>query len=310
MNKAINRLRLFFCTFSGEDDYIIRKCEARIQISFALIGLFVILVFLGCWASATLFMSHLFEGSILISVFVGIIWAMLVTNLYLLLLYTISPALLPISRHTKEKKISLKKGETEVIEKPESPFTSSFIFRLSLIILLAIIITQPFNVLIFSPSFEESNFYAREMRSILSNHPSAWLITILGCILFLLPVYWKYAIRNRGGFYEKKRHIENKFVHDNYSDFKELYASIFKDKVIHYNRQTWENIMPFLNKLEKANAEMYKLQYEKLKSEITNETIAKYEYWADHPFRTVHKKVVRNLSTEEDFLKDIYSEPI
>ena len=310
MNRAINRLRLFFCTFSGEDDYIIRKCEADIQISFALIGLFVILVFIGCWASASLFMSHLFEGSILISVFVGIIWAMLVTNLYLLLLYTISPALLPIARHNTAKERNLKKGESEEIEKPESAFTSSFIFRLSLITLLAIIITQPFNVLIFSPSFEESNYYAREMRSILSTHPSAWIITILGCILFLLPVYWKYAIRNRGGFYEKKRHIENKFVHDDYTDFKEVYASVFKDKVIRYNRQTWENIMPFLNKLEKANADMYKLHYERLKSEIINESIDKYEYWADHPFRTIHKKAVRNLSSEKDFLKDIYSENI
>jgi len=310
MNKAINRLRLFFCTFSGEDDYIIRKCEARIQISFALIGLFVMLVFIGCWASASLFMSHLFEGSILLSVFVGIIWAMLVTKLYLLLLYTISPALLPIARHTIIKKLSLKKDETEEIEKPESPFTSSFFFRLSLITLLAIIITQPFNVLIFSPSFEESNFYAREMRSILSNYPAAWLITILGCILFLLPVYWKYAIRNSSGFYEKKRHIENKFVHDNYSDFKEVYAAVFNDKVIHYNRQTWENIMPFLNKLEKANAEMYKVHYERLKSEIINETVAKYEYWADHPFRTKHKHTNRNLSSEEDFLHNIYSESL
>ena len=310
MNRAINRLRLFFCTFSGEDDYIIRKCEAGIQVSFALIGLFVMFVFIGCWASASLFMSHLFEGGNWLSAFVGIIWAMLITNLYLLLLYTISPALMPIARYTKEKKSGFRKVEKEKTEKPESAFTPSFIFRLSLIILLAIIITQPFNVLIFSPSFEESNFYAREMRSILSNHSLAWLITILGCILFLLPVYWKYAIRNRGGFYEKKRHIENKFVHDHYIEFKEMYASVFKDKILYYNRQTWEKAIPFLNKLEKANADSYKLHLETLKSEITNETVAKYEYWADHPFRTIHKKAVRNLSSEEDFLKDIYSENI
>ncbi len=310
MNRAINRLRLFFCTFSGEDDYIIRKCEAGIQISFALIGLFVMFVFIGCWASASLFMSHLFEGGNWLSAFVGIIWAMLVTNLYLLLLYTISPALLPIARHTKAKKISLKKGETEKTEKPESAFTSSFIFTLALITLLAVIVTQPFNVFIFSNSSKESEKYAETLRNLFSNHPSSWLITIIGCIFFLLPVYWKYAIRNRGGFYEKKRHIENKFVHDNYLDFKEVHASIFKDKIILYNKQTWENIMPFLNKLEKANAETYKLHYKNLKSEIINETIGKYEYWADHPFRTTHKKAVRDLSSEANFLKDIYSENI
>lgn len=310
MNQALHRIRLFFCFFSGEDDYIIRKCDAPIQISFALIGLFVMLIFIGCWASALLFMLHLFEGSLVISIFISIIWAMLVTNLYLLLLYTVSPAIMPIARHTKEKKISLNKDQAENTERPESAFTFSFIFRLSLIILLAIIIMQPFNILIFSPSFEKSNFYAREMRRILSNYPLAWLITILGCILFLFPIYRKYVIRNKGGFYEKKRHIENIFVHDNYSEFKELYASIFKDKIVNYNRRTWENIMPFLNKLEKANAETYKQYYEKLKSEIINEAVEKYEYWADHPFRTIHKKTIRNLSSEEDFLKDIYSENI
>jgi hypothetical protein len=310
MSKAIHNLRLFLCTFSGEDDYIIRRCEAGIQISFALIGLFVMLVFIGCWASASLFMSHLFEDSIWMSGFVGIIWALLVTNLYLLLLYTISPALLPITRHGKKKDNSFKNDKIGESEKPESAFTSSFIFRLLLITLLAITTTQPFNVFIFSNSNNESEKYAETLRNLFSKHPSSWLVTIVGCIIFLLPVYWKYAIRNRGGFYEKKRHIENKFVHDNYSDFKEVYASVFTDKVLSYNRQTWENIMPVLNKLEKADTEMYKLRYESLKSEIINETIAKYEYWADHPFRTIHKKAVKNLSSEEDFLKDIYSENI
>lgn len=310
MNRAINRLRLFFCTFSGEDDYIIRKCEAGIQISFALIGLFVMLIFIGCWASASLFMSHLFEDSKWMSGFVGIIWALLVTNLYLLLLYTISPAILPIARHEKGKKIILRKSETEKAGSPESAFTSSFIFRLSLITLLGVIVTQPFNVFIFSNSSKESEKYAETLRNLFSDHPSSWLITIIGCILFLLPIYWKYAIRNRGGFYEKKRHIENKFVHDHYTEFKEVYASIFKDKILHYNRQTWENTIPFLNKLEKANAETHKLHNEKLKSEIINETITKFEYWADHPFRTIHKKTIRDLSSEEDFLKDIYSETI
>ena len=308
MNRAINRLRLFFCTFSGEDDYIIRKCEAGIQISFALIGLFVMIVFIGCWASASLFMSHLFEGSILISVFVGIIWAMLVTNLYLLLLYTISPALLPIARYSKEKKTLLKKSEPEEKERPESAFTPSFVFRLSLIIFLAIIITQPFNVLIFSPSFEESNFYAREMRSILSTHPLAWLITILGCILFLLPVYWKYAIRNRSGFYEKKRHIENKFVLDNYIEFKEVYSSIFMNKSLKYKSGIRKTLIPFLRKIKKNNPQYYELLFKKIKTETEVETISKYEYWSDHPFRTIPKNVVRNLSSEMDFIKDIYFE--
>lgn len=310
MNRAFNKLRLFFCTFSGEDDYIIRQCVPSIQISFASIGVFVLIVFIGCWASASLFMSHLFEGSIITSAFAGIIWAMLVTNLYLLLLYTISPALLPVARHTKGKKVGLKGVKSEEIIKPETAFTWSFIFRLSLIMLLSIIITQPFNVLIFSPSFEASHQYANEIKRILSHEKLSWLVTIGGGIIFLLPIYLKYAIRNSSGFYEKKRHIENKFVHDNYLEFKEVYSAIFNDKILRYNRQTWENLMPYLNKLEKINTVTFKLQFEILTSEIINEPISKFEYWADSPFRTTHKKVIRHLASEADLLKIIYPDNI
>jgi nitric oxide reductase large subunit len=113
MNKAINRLRLFFCTFSGEDDYIIRECKPRIQISFALIGLFVMIVFAGCWVSASSFMSELFEGSgKWLSIPIGILWALLVANMYLLLLYTVSPTLLPVAK----KEIRKGKKEKIVIE--------------------------------------------------------------------------------------------------------------------------------------------------------------------------------------------------
>ena len=104
MNRAINWFRLFFCTFSGEDDYIIRECKPRIQISFALIGLFVLIVFAGCWVSASSFMSELFEGSgKWLSIPIGIIWALLVANMYLLLLYTVSPTLLPVARKNTGK---------------------------------------------------------------------------------------------------------------------------------------------------------------------------------------------------------------
>ncbi len=195
MTQIIHRLRLFFCTFSGEDDFIIRKCNAGIQISFAFIGLFVLFVFAGCWISASLFMSHIFDGARWISVPIGILWALLVTNLYLLLLYTISPILLPIALR---KKI-IKEGKVKkiIIEKKERHplLTISLLFRIGLIILLAVIITQPFNVLIFAPSFEEADLYAKEIREILSKRPLSWFTTILGGVIFLLPVYFKYKVR-------------------------------------------------------------------------------------------------------------------
>ena len=155
MNKVINNIRLFFCTFSGEDDYIIRRCSAGIQLSFAFIGLFVMFIFAGCWISATSFTAQLLEGNgKWISVPVGVIWALLVLNMYLLLLYTVSPTLLPVAK----KKAG--KGRKVVVEtvagKTSSAFTPSFLFRITFITLLAIIIAQPLNVLLLSDFSERS----------------------------------------------------------------------------------------------------------------------------------------------------------
>ncbi len=221
------------------------------------------------------------------------------------MLYTISPAILPISIKRK-KNIS----NTEIINSSavETPFNFSFIFRISLILLLAIIIIQPFNVLFFSPSFEQSNFYAKEIRNILSNYPFAWIINLIGCTLFLVPIHWKYIIRNKGNFYEIKQVIENKIVQKNYEEFKLDYVQIFENKIKEYNKSSWSRLIPYLNKLEKINKLEYSKYFDKIKLELINENITKYEYWADHPFRTVSKNTARNLNSEQDFLNHIYTE--
>lgn len=308
MTQVIHRIRLFFCFFSGEDDYIIRKCGGRIQLSFALIGLFVLMIFIGCWESAFLFMSHLFEENKIASVFVAIIWAMLVTNIYLLLLYTISPTLMPLPKKIQFKPNNAATTTELKITKYTSAFSFSFTLRISLILLLSIIIAQPFNVLIFSPSFEESNLYANEIRSILSKHPLAWIITIFACVLFILPVYWKYAMRNRSEFYEKKKDIENKIVLDSYTDFKNIYQIVLNNKVNSYNRKTWANLMPLLNSIEKVDQKIYNHHFTKIQSDLSIPIITKYEYWTDHPFRTIKKEQNKFLSSEKELLKIIYQE--
>lgn len=468
MNGAINWFRLFFCTFSGEDDYIIRECKPRIQIIFALIGFFVMIVFAGCCISASSFMSELFEGNgKWLSIPIGILWALLVANMYLLLLYTVSPTLLPVAR----KKAGKGKKRKIVIETPEekkkSEFTPSLIFRIVFISLLAIIIAQPLNVLLLS-SFSErslanhkteyrinmiivadsslikqevqnqtdfyqnlitkihvsdsitvannvqllndkvandqnflvlskmlldslskcnkspltkskqksdsirtilstlvdeelksddafiseidsiqftdkklqsdfenyrtslkktidakirnygqlnellgkSNFYVKRIQILLSENPASWIITLGVCGIFLLPIYWKFSIRNHGGFYEIKKHIENKIVHDDYNDFKSTYSQIFETKLRGYNRQTWVTTMHLLHKLEKINPAKFSDISQQLKKEIAEEPVSKYEYWADPPFRTKRRQTSKQLLSEKDFLKTIYPDTI
>lgn len=302
MYKIVNRLRLFFCFFSGEDDFLISGNNAKLQISFASIGFFVLLIFIGCWISASLFLSHLFDGNKWISISIGIIWALLVTNLYLLMLYTISPALLPY----KDKKASKVLHTTPKDSISESPYTFSLFFRIGLIILLALIIVQPFNIFFLSTAEEESKRYAETLRNLFTTHPLAWVSTLGGCLIFLLPIYWKYVIRNNSGFYERKKEIEYRFVLDQYTEFKEQYSKIFAQHLIRCNNDSWKRIENQLYKLKNNKPESFKLYYDQFVKEFVVEKISKYEYWADPPFRTVQRKNLRVLSCEKEFINDIY----
>ncbi|AWG22242.1 hypothetical protein FFWV33_12300 [Flavobacterium faecale] len=152
MNKAVNQLRLFLCTCSGEDDFIIRKCSNAIQLRFALIGFFVLFIFFCCFLSATFFTYSLFQGTKWVSIPMGIIWGSIITNIYLLLLYTISPKLLPVAFKSKNGR-TMNSG---VKNEKHRFITSSMLFRLALMSLLAIIIAQPLNVVLLSKTVQSS----------------------------------------------------------------------------------------------------------------------------------------------------------
>lgn len=195
MNQIIPKLRRFCYRFSGEDRFIIRKCNKRIQEYFALIGLCVLFVFVACWLSAALFMSHVFDGARWASIPVGIFWALLVTNLYFFLLYTISPALLPVPEKGKNGSYGKGKSGAKMPRKRYLLFSFSFLTRTGFIAFLAVIIAQPFNILLFAPRYEDADKLAATIRQVLSTEPRAWINTVLFSCLLLLPVLLKYRIR-------------------------------------------------------------------------------------------------------------------
>lgn len=145
MNKAINKIRLFLFTCSGEDNFILKRCNRTVQIRFAVIGVLVLLIFVGCFFSATLFSYSLFQGAKWASIPIGIFWGAMIVNIYLLLLHTISPAIIPLSSKKKKKSNSLLNDENEV-----SFLTLSMFLRIGFMMLLAIIIAQPLNFSILS----------------------------------------------------------------------------------------------------------------------------------------------------------------
>jgi hypothetical protein len=62
--------------------------------------------------------------------------------------------------------------------------------------------------------------------------------------------------------------------------------------------------------LEKFNPEKFSELSQKIKAEIAEEPVLKYEYWADPPFRTKRKQSDKHLSSEEELLKTIYPNTI
>lgn len=149
-NSFIEDIRLRLTFFSGEDGYILKKSQTPLKISFAVIGFFVMLIFIGCFISATTFTYSLFDENPFISAPFGILWASIITIIYLLLLYTISPPTLPNKYKIKDKVyITNEKNHTRF-------FTPSMFLRLGFMTLLAIIIAQPINVYFLSKSVEPS----------------------------------------------------------------------------------------------------------------------------------------------------------
>ena len=245
------------------------------------------------FASALYFTEHLFH-SVIADIGVGFVWGYIITNMYVLFLYTISPILLPTKIRKKQE---LKTNQFQL--------SFSMGLRIFIVILLAIIIAQPLNVFILKPY---STALAFDIKVLLSTNPLATIITLAVVAVFLLPVYLKYNIRKLGEFYEKKAEIEKRIIEDDYKDFKKEYRLILESNISNYNISVWGNLMPFLNKLEKINPVSYQRNFAEIEKELVTEKIEKYEYWANPPYRTIYKSRTRNTLSEQDLLNFIYPE--
>lgn len=148
--KFIENIRLKLTAFSGEDGYVLKQCPTSLRIHFAIIGFFVVLIFIGCFISATTFTFSLFNENPFISVPFGVLWASIITVIYLLLLYTISPPTLPSKYKSNNKDVIVNDEDHNKF------FTISMVLRISFMTLLAIIIAQPLNVYFLSNNIESS----------------------------------------------------------------------------------------------------------------------------------------------------------
>lgn len=152
---------------------------------------------------------------------------------------------------------------------------------------------------------EHSNFYIKRNQIILNENPVSWIITVLVIGVFLLPICLKYSIRKKGNFYQKKEQLERDMVLERYQCFKSDYLLAFKKCIEKYNTQSRERMLPWLEKLRGIRPDIYPAFIQRLEDVLRDE-VEKYEYWADHPFRTVRKYDAVQLSEESDLLTLIY----
>jgi hypothetical protein len=123
-------LRKLLWILSGDDFNIICQCDRRLQNSFAVIGLFVLLIFVLCFVSSYFTFTMLLQNY-LIGIPIGFFFAWMVTNIYLFLLYTLSKNVLP---HRRRKLLRF----------------VSIILRIFFICFIAIIVSKPIEALLFA----------------------------------------------------------------------------------------------------------------------------------------------------------------
>lgn len=266
-DERLTRSGAWLCRLSGEDEEIIydSRVDAAVPGKFASIGLLVLLIFSLSVYSSMHFLVNLLNGSYTVAMVIGLFWGAMIANIYYLMLFTITPAMLKgreHSHHGVAKEVTTeKKGLARI----------SLFFRLLFVVLLAIVVAQPWLVTLFDTSrwvaqerqeyrrefmrlsgnlvstgdslkmsnrrardrgkidrlLAANNFYTRKIQLINRRYPGASLVTFVVVLFFILPIALKYRIRGRSNFYEVKKAVEEQFVTEDYRNFKTRYTRIF-----------------------------------------------------------------------------------
>lgn len=291
-----SKLRLLLWTLSGEDDYIIRRCNNSIQWAFALIGIWVIVIMSLCGISTYLFFDTIFH-SVSMGIVISIIWVLMLFNLYLLVLYTISPTILPSKSKAGSKSLEIQHV------KIETGALVSLIGRLLFLALIAIVMAQPLIFWLFDNLANHpqgwSQHYLSNIR-LLSSMAVPWMITIVFILMFCYPVFVKFSVRKDTTFYEIKQEIEKEMILKHYGDFKIAYSNILSEKIKHFNSVTQSNLSTVIQQLQQAKLVPPSF-------ELPLASISYYESHVDPPFNSEKIKDSKNTSSEQELLEFLYN---
>lgn len=316
-------LRKSLCTLSGDDYSIISKCGNDLQNRFAAIGLFVLCIFILCFVSSYFTFTMLFQNFIL-GIPVSIFFSWMITNIYLLLLYTLTKNVLP---HIKNERARI----------------FSVGIRLGFICFIAIVVSKPLEAIVFSNQLSnEIATYKQEQIQKYTQITSEYFDNETHQLKIIIEKQKKLYGNSATGQVEKYEQLlvekrkqkevlisqmENLVEHSNYYIQSIL---ILNTKYPACWLFTFISIVVFLIPAYLKNFLAEQSNYYKFKEEIETKLVqqeyasfkATYnilfqtnfnanktfsESFVDAPFNTIRKKDGREFLTEDDLIAEMYN---
>lgn len=299
--KRPRNLEKYLVKLAGEDYLAYTECNDLTRRRIRYIGFVVFIIFLVCFLSILEAFSELFHN-LYVGLTIGLFFGWVVTNMYLLLLYTLAKNLL-VPNHIK------------------SQSSLSYFIRVATVIFFAVVVSQPIEHYFFqkyvltevatvkaqklddlyqtvNQSYDErlklatqdsvrdrlrqekksvlalnqrlineANFYTLSLR-ILSNKLYPWSVTLLLIWLFIYPLYLKRKIEPTSNYYKIKRRRQFKLITNEY--------------------------------------DVFKRQYRLILSEYTDENLEYSEFYVDPPFNFSFEKEKLELKKEKVFIEGIH----
>jgi len=316
-------LRRILCTFSGDDYSIISQSDKTIQNRFMAIGGFVAVIFALCFVSCYFTFTKLFQDYF-IGIPIGLFFSYMITNIYLLLLYTLSKNSFPCKT-----------------DKAAQLFSISI--RVIFICFIAIIVSKPIETILFSMPLESeitsykqeqidkyrkstSEYYDAEtknlkliiekQKNLYSNSETSQVVNyeklmakkelqkdeLIASMILLV---------NNSNYYIQSIVILNtKYKACWLISFFTMFVFLFPAYLKNFLGEQsfyYETKRTIENRLVKEEYASFRAKYNLLFQKRLNKNIQFSEPFMDAPFNTIRKKDEREFLKEDDLISDLYN---
>lgn len=317
-------LSRILCTFSGDDYSIINQSRDRsIQYRFMAIGGFVTAIFALCFISCYFTFTKLIHNYF-IGVPIGLFFSYMITNIYLLLLYTLSKNSFPCKTNKASQLFSIS-------------------IRVIFICFIAIVVSKPLETMFYSSDLEkEIAIYKQEQISKYKQSTTEYFIEEtknLKLIIEKQKLLYTNAETSQIESYiqllKKKEHQKEELItsmtnlinnsdyyiqsivilNTKYQDcwlftFISMFIFLFPAYLKNFlgeHSSYYESKRTIENRLVKEEYASFKDRYTWLFQEYFNRNLQFTEPFIDAPFNTIRKKDEREYLEEDDLISDLYN---